>query len=127
MRSYSSYCLYRGEILFCGKEVIKVARDSPVKLVADKTVFIIRRIYMNDVKTYFLSATSGKTDKGDYYKVSLHFSEDANGKTNEFSVDFFVDVDMYTKCKTFQRFQEVDGVFMPNKKGFAKLVSIEGL
>ena len=84
-------------------------------------------ISMNNTKIYFLSATSGKSENGDYYKVSLHFSEDANGKFNEFSVDFFVDVDTYTKCKTFQRFQEVDGVFMPNKKGFSKLVSIEGL
>lgn len=82
---------------------------------------------MNSIKIFFLSATSGKTEKGTYYRMTLNIIENNGDNEHGYSVDFFVDVDMYTKAKTFTRFQEVDAIFIPNQKGFAKLVSIEGL
>lgn len=82
---------------------------------------------MNNIKIFFLSATSGKTEKGTYYKVTLNILESNDDHKRDFSVNFFVDVDTYAKAKSFTRFQEVDAVFMPTEKGFARLVSIEGL
>lgn len=82
---------------------------------------------MEAFKIYFLNATSGKGEKGDYYRVTLNISEKTDGKERDFSIDCYVDVDVYAKAKVLTRFQEVDAIFMPKASGAVRLVSIEGL
>lgn len=74
---------------------------------------------------FFLSATTGKTERGDYFKVTLNVHTEKDGRENDYSVTCFVDADIYAKAKTLNRFEEVDARFVPNAKGMAVLVALD--
>ena len=82
---------------------------------------------MQNIKIYFLSASSGKSENGDFYRVTLNISEQTNGGERNYSADFFVEIELFAKTKSFEKFQEVDAIFIPTSSGRARLVSIEGL
>lgn len=83
--------------------------------------------YMENIRTYFLSATTGKSETGTYYRVTIGISEKIGESERDFACDFYVNVDTYAKAKGFKKFQDVDCIFMPTSAGRARLVSIEGL
>lgn len=74
---------------------------------------------------FFLSATTGKTERGEYYKITLNIHTENGGRENDYAASFFVDAEMYAKTKTFKRFEEVDARFIPNSKGLAVLVALD--
>lgn len=81
----------------------------------------------NNVKFYFLNRTQGESERGPWYKLTLAMDTVNNGKSNTFSLDLFVDPVTYAKTESYKKFGEVDAVFLPTSKGFARLVSIEEL
>lgn len=80
-----------------------------------------------NVKFFFLNRTQGESEKGAWYKLTIAIDSVSNGKSNTFSSDFFVDPVMYAKTENFEKFGQVDAIFLPSAKGFARLVSIEEL
>lgn len=82
---------------------------------------------MDNVKIYFLNATSGTGKNGEYYRICLLISEKNNGQERDYTSNFYVEADTYIKAKNFEKFQEVDAIFMPKSSEGIKLISIEGL
>lgn len=79
------------------------------------------------VKFFFLNRVQGESDRGAWYKLTLAIDSINNGKATTYSLDFFVDAVMYAKTENFQKFGQVDAVFLPTARGNARLVSIEAL
>lgn len=76
-----------------------------------------------EVRYNYVARRKGTSEKGDYYVITLMVASEGRS----YSTDFFVNVEEFVKCEAFTEFQPVDAIFIPDFKGRAKLVSIEGL
>lgn len=82
--------------------------------------------YKMETKYNYLARRKGTSERGDFYVITLVVGEEGE-KGKRFTSDFFVPVELYVKCDAFVEFQQVDAIFVPDFKGRAKLVCIEGL
>lgn len=74
----------------------------------------------------YLARRKGTTEHGEFYAITLIVSEDGES-SKRYTADFYVPVELFVKCSSLKEFQPVDAIFIPDYKGRAKLVSIEGL
>lgn len=76
---------------------------------------------------FFMSATRGKSEKGDWFRISISVCEQTGDTERDFVCDFYVDAVMYANVQNIDKFTEVNCQFAPTASGRTRLMSIEPL
>lgn len=76
---------------------------------------------------FFMSATKGQSERGDWYRISISVSEQSGNSERDFVCDFYVDAVMFANVQKLEKFTEVNCTFAPTSSGRTRLLSIEPL